>query len=453
MQVIIFGTGKKYIENKRYFQNMQIVAFLDNDKEKQGTYVDGHIVDMPENIEAYAYDYVVLASIYYKEMREQLLQLGVLPEKIIDREHRGVWAAIRRVTRFSVPGGDVTGKRILLVTHGMGLNGAPIVLLEMGKVFIKAGYSVELYSSLKGPLAADFLQAGITVNFFDDFDFDADEISTYFCNYDLIIVNTVTLYELVEKIKDRKIPIIWWLHEADWYMKQYSGFKAMTDSHNLHVWAVSKISQNAFENFCNLKVEMIMPFGMKDVSVKTNSYHCKNIVFAVIGSVEERKAQDVFLQAAELVGKKYLNVEFWIIGSDQNSYAMHLKQQYASVSQIVWMSELGHDEVMQLYSEIDVCVCPSREETMSMVTVEAMMNSRPVIVSDKTGIADFIEPEVSGLIFESENVEELAQKMTRCIEDFELREYMGSNGRRIFKDIFNVQQFEQKVLREIGKLI
>lgn len=65
LNVIIFGTGKRYIQNKSRFQYMKIIAFLDNDIKKQGSFLDGIIIDSPINIHKYQFDYVILVGKYY----------------------------------------------------------------------------------------------------------------------------------------------------------------------------------------------------------------------------------------------------------------------------------------------------------------------------------------------------------------------------------------------------
>ena len=50
MKVVVFGTGKIYKKYRFLLKklNIDIVSFIDNDKGKVGTYIDGVKVDSPE---------------------------------------------------------------------------------------------------------------------------------------------------------------------------------------------------------------------------------------------------------------------------------------------------------------------------------------------------------------------------------------------------------------------
>ena len=56
MRIIVFGTGKMYARYKEKLNEMNIVVFLDNDIGKQGTFLDGRLIERPENIVKYDYD-------------------------------------------------------------------------------------------------------------------------------------------------------------------------------------------------------------------------------------------------------------------------------------------------------------------------------------------------------------------------------------------------------------
>ena len=82
VNIIIFGIGKMYEVRKSFFEEnrdrINIVAFLDNNPEFQGKQKDGVAVYAPEKIEGLNYDCVLLLSKQYmKEMKDQLLSLGV----------------------------------------------------------------------------------------------------------------------------------------------------------------------------------------------------------------------------------------------------------------------------------------------------------------------------------------------------------------------------------------
>lgn len=83
---IIFGTGGRMREYmiRGAFDDVEIIAFCDNDSSKQGQKINGIEIIAPEEINKYFYDKIIIASdLYYAEIRNQLIQdYKIIPEII-----------------------------------------------------------------------------------------------------------------------------------------------------------------------------------------------------------------------------------------------------------------------------------------------------------------------------------------------------------------------------------
>ncbi len=83
--ILIFGTGKymQYIMKKIPAGLVNIKAYIDNDPERQFRMWERKLIICPEYIRFFEYDKVIILSeLYYSEMMETLLELGVPKEKI-----------------------------------------------------------------------------------------------------------------------------------------------------------------------------------------------------------------------------------------------------------------------------------------------------------------------------------------------------------------------------------
>jgi glycosyltransferase involved in cell wall biosynthesis len=87
-----------------------------------------------------------------------------------------------------------------------------------------------------------------------------------------------------------------------------------------------------------------------------------------------------------------------------------------------------HDEALQLLARCTCLVLPSRTEAMGRVLLEAMATRKPIIASRVGGIPHYIADDVNGLLFESENVGELATCLRRVLGDPGLRERLADRG-------------------------
>lgn len=78
----------------------------------------------------------------------------------------------------------------------------------------------------------------------------------------------------------------------------------------------------------------------------------------------------------------------------------------------------------------DFLVLPSREEGLSNVLLEAMAAGCAVIASAVGGNPEIVEHEVNGLLFTSDNADQLARALAALTSDVALRTRLGSAARR-----------------------
>lgn len=85
---IFWGTGnvaRKFVyQHERFMEAVEIVGFTDNDKEKWDSLWEGYRVLSPEAILQWDYDYILILSTYFEEIRDGILEkYTVAPGKIL----------------------------------------------------------------------------------------------------------------------------------------------------------------------------------------------------------------------------------------------------------------------------------------------------------------------------------------------------------------------------------
>lgn len=77
-KVMIFGTGKlSQVLEKSLNKKVNVVGYIDNNKDKWKIKYKNRIVIGPDDIKKYKFNYILIASQFNKEIYEQLLNLGV----------------------------------------------------------------------------------------------------------------------------------------------------------------------------------------------------------------------------------------------------------------------------------------------------------------------------------------------------------------------------------------
>lgn len=93
---------------------------------------------------------------------------------------------------------------------------------------------------------------------------------------------------------------------------------------------------------------------------------------------------------------------------------------------------VSHDEVPLYLNKLDIYCSPSTldSESFGVAIIEASACELPVVVSNVGGLPEVVKNGVTGLICESKNSEDLANKLYELVINEDLRVKMGKSGRK-----------------------
>jgi glycosyltransferase involved in cell wall biosynthesis len=96
---------------------------------------------------------------------------------------------------------------------------------------------------------------------------------------------------------------------------------------------------------------------------------------------------------------------------------------------IEWLGEYRNEDVIQIFNNVDAIVVPSIwVENSPLVIHEAQQARVPVITTDLGGMAEYVENEVNGLLFQSRNIADLTRRMQQFIDDRKFASQLGQRG-------------------------
>ncbi|HKB36845.1 MAG TPA: glycogen synthase [Gemmataceae bacterium] len=123
-----------------------------------------------------------------------------------------------------------------------------------------------------------------------------------------------------------------------------------------------------------------------------------------------------------------------------------------SSNAIIWVAQIvPRDDLVPLYTQAALFVCPSVYEPFGIINLEAMACGTPVVASAVGGIKEVVVPEETGLLvhfvprsktdFEPKDPErfarDLAAAVNNLLDDSERREEMGVNSRARVERFFS----------------
>jgi glycosyltransferase involved in cell wall biosynthesis len=139
-----------------------------------------------------------------------------------------------------------------------------------------------------------------------------------------------------------------------------------------------------------------------------------HLLVLYVGHLLPHKGLDILLDAFARVSADR-PVQLAMIGpGDPEELADHRKR-VSDSERVFWPGEMPQHELVAWYQAADVFVLPSRREAFGLVLVEAMASGTPVIGSRVGGIPEVIGE--NGLMFDSENSRELAERLRDLLGD------------------------------------
>lgn len=473
MRFIVFGTGRFYRDRKGSFpKDVEIIAFVDNNSCLWGKTLDGVAIDNPANVMNYMFDRILLMSKSADEMRQQLLALKVDKKRIV------AWSQfekefVHRKFYYLCESEKTKHKgRMLIISTFLGYSGGPVMALHAAKALQMNGYDVVLCADAGEKNFIDEIVAGgINVVIYPMISFLGREGVwrgglVWIEQFDFVLVNTFLKIRCAYEISCCK-PTVWWIHECSakyekYYPDTIERFAEYVDkikTSAIDIVGVSSIARDNFNEYFPDCIHEILPYGIPDdgYTPKFHNSEDERIVFAIIGEFCERKGQREFLEAIKMLNNnERKNVEFWFIGKGTNSeYAKDVTLEAEQYEAVKILGELSREKMREMYGKIDVVVCASLEETMSIVLTEGMMHGKVCITTDKTGMAEYIVDRQNGCICEAGNIDSLYYCIKWVLENRREWDSIRMKARETYKRYFTIEKFadrlENTMLAAMGK--
>lgn len=159
-----------------------------------------------------------------------------------------------------------------------------------------------------------------------------------------------------------------------------------------------------------INLNAFKPTKSIDIKKKYNIPNNKKIILGVAAIWDRRKGLENFIELSETLDDSYIIV---LVGLDN-------KQIEKLPSNIIGISRTENiEELANLYTTADVLYNPSKEESFSLVTVEAMACGTPVVVYKYTAPKELIPDFTCKVIENEKNMDEIKSNIDEAISQKE----------------------------------
>ncbi len=109
------------------------------------------------------------------------------------------------------------------------------------------------------------------------------------------------------------------------------------------------------------------------------------------------------------------------------------------------------EDAVRLLGGLEIFVLSTHWEGLPLVILEAMSHGLPVVATAVDGIPELVEEGVTGLLVPHADGSALAEALGRLLDDRELAERMGANGRQRVLEGFGVERFAERLRSLYGR--
>jgi glycosyltransferase involved in cell wall biosynthesis len=181
------------------------------------------------------------------------------------------------------------------------------------------------------------------------------------------------------------------------------------------------------------------------------------VLFA--GRLAEEKHVDVLIKAVADTPAD-LNVHLEIVGGGEVRPSLEaLVERLGLQNRVKFLGLASDDELREAYIRADLFCMPGTAELQSLVTLEAMSASTPVLLADAMALPHLVRDGENGYLFRPNDSADLAEKITRIFRlPAEERKAMGNASRcmvethiiqgtlQTFEDLYYGANYEDKVV-------
>ncbi len=342
------------------------------------------------------------------------------------------------------------GLDIVILSHDLTNSGAPRLVFDMAKVLAELGHFVVVMSPTDGPYRVTLVSLGITVIIDSLLLKGHNRFPIFARNFDRVIVNTAVMLPAVRQLS-RQTDVYWYIHESRFVADQFSHQPDFVQA--LHearaVWAASKRAHRFLrgmrEDVDLLEYGVDPPPGASRIEAGGD----RPVMFAVIGSYEPRKGQDLAIKGIRLLPKairRECRFDFFGRVLDSPHHAA-LRAMAADIPEVHLGPELSHDECLGAIREADIILSPSRDDTLPLVSLDTLAAGKILMCTAETGTSEYLKHMQSFIRIDDPSPEAVCAAITAAFEARAQWSEIAERGHQVFVQEFSTDAFVKRLTR------
>lgn len=163
-------------------------------------------------------------------------------------------------------------------------------------------------------------------------------------------------------------------------------------------------------------------------------------VIGGIGRLSKQKGFDILIKATALLKEPFPNLMVVIVGDGEDRPILEALVEKMNLKNSVLF--LGYQsDVLDIISQLEFVVLPSRWEGLPLTPIEAFSQSRTIIVSNIPGNNEVVTDNKNGLLFKVDDYRQLADKMAYLISNKEIKDKLSQRAAETYRSKYDYRVF------------
>ena len=216
---------------------------------------------------------------------------------------------------------------------------------------------------------------------------------------------------------------------------------------------VKEEKEKSFPILKERKSEIIFNGTEKIVSNIGSSLKLKPHSLLDISALSDWKNIQILIDMMNILVNTYnrKDIHLYIAGDGEERNSLELKIREYKIEENTHL--LGYQtNVVNLLREADLFVHPSYKEGFGIVVVEAMIEAKPIIVSNAGALPEIIEDGVNGFLVNPFDANQWAKRVLMLIDNSSLSKEIGLMAEKVVKEKFSIEQYiynHKKLYKEL----
>ncbi len=214
-----------------------------------------------------------------------------------------------------------------------------------------------------------------------------------------------------------------------------------------HVICPSLLAQKDLEYFFKINKGIIVVNPMLDrFSSEKTFENTKNILISYLGRLDSAKGVLELIEAFKDYRRENTNSKIILQIAGSGGFEEQIKALVENEKSISFFGKLSYDKIDSYLVNSHYTIIPSKFDNLPTVGLESLMNGIPLLISNKTGLTDYLTEDKNCYKF-NPNFEDIKQVFYKVESEFYNQKGMCVYARKIFLEKFNMNEYYDSILK------